>query len=277
MDESGRRCFAHVTDEDLFVHSKFDVKIISARSFNSYLLTTAARVRNAMAQALADTVTPVPKLIFIMLEDDVIKQVRNFKNPDDLAHIYGRNIEWLFHETRKMIAGHLDALPLKARREPYIVWVLPTRHMNYANDYKREIFGKVMENIVEIHNEKNLALGFRQNWDRFDPSIFYYDSQRYSDEGLSRVWKAFDRTVWYANVLVDKAEYRKNAEKNGSLQRNLNNNQGGVIQNTFQPRGGTRGRGTFRSAQRGNSYFAHKKQYSKAGRTARRMPPPPDM
>ena len=161
----------------------------------------------------------------------------------------------LLHEVRKLLAGHNDALPQRAKRDVYVTWILPSRHMNYKNDRLRETLANAMTNIVEIHNERNLTLGFKQNWDQYDPSIFFHDSQRYSTEGLNRFWKAFDRTVWYANVLINKAENRKISDQN--------NQRGGNPPQ--QPHGGFRG-------GRGG-YFARKKQFNKFSK--RTLPPPP--
>ena len=220
VEGSARRCFTQKNDEEFFTHTKFDIKVFASKSFNSHFLTTVARIRNNLAMALLNVVTPMPKIIFIMPEDDIIKEIRTSKDETlqylvhtqdvtGLTHVLGRNIEWLLHEVRKLLAAHNDALPKKAQKNCNVVWVLPSRHMNYANDLMREILGNCIESIVEIHNERNFALSLKQNWDQYDPSIYFSDSQRYSNEGLNRLWRAFDRTVWYANVLITKNENRK--------------------------------------------------------------------
>ena len=226
VENSGRRCFSQVTDQELFSHTKFDIKILSSKSFGSSFLTTVARVRNTVARALIEIVTPLPKVLFVMLEDDVIKEVKASRDPavresfnnqqEDLIHIFGRNVEWLFHEIRKLISAHNDALPNRARGDTTVVWVLPSRHMNYANDNLRGMFGACIQNLVEIHNENNLALSLRQNWDPHDPSIFFFESQRYSTEGLNRFWKSFDRLVWYANVIINKAQHKNSFGTSGT-------------------------------------------------------------
>ena len=222
--------------------------------------------------ALLEVVTPLPKFLFIMLEDDIIKELKHSRNetiryltetrPHDLVLIMGRNVEWLYHEIRKLLAGHNDALPKKARKEVTIVWTLPTRHMNYANDHLREILGSCIENLVEVYNDKNIALHLKQNWDQFDPSIFFFDSQRYSTDGLNRLWRSFDRTVWYANILVQKLETKKSQE---ATQRPFGN--------TGQPMRG--GANAYRGSQSKN-YFAKKRFYTKFGKYQKRnLPPPP--
>ena len=186
VEETARRCFVmKKEDAEFFTHTKFGVKCFGSNSFRSCFLTTIVRVRNNLANALKEIVTPIPKMVFIMLEDDVVKELGDVEG---LPHIYGRCIEWLHHEIRKQISAHIDALPKRAQREPYIVWILPSRHMNYCNDSRRELFAECIENILQVHDNKTFALPLKQNWDQYDPSIFLYDSQRYSASGLDRLW-----------------------------------------------------------------------------------------
>ena len=62
--------------------------------------------------ALLDVVTPLPKILFVILEDDIIKELKNSKdeniqylfqtnNFDGLAHLLGRNFEWAFTRSAK--------------------------------------------------------------------------------------------------------------------------------------------------------------------------------
>ena len=275
VENSARRCFSQVMDQELFTHTRFDVKIFATKSFNSSFLTTVSRVRNSLANALQEVVTPLPKLLFIMLEDDVIKEVNASTNqavqkamretPQDLVYIFGRSIEWLFHEVRKMIEAHNDSLPPRARRNINVIWVMPSRHMNYRNDEFRGMFGACLQNLMEIHNVRNYALQLKQNWDPYDPSIFFFDSQRYSTEGLNRLWRAFDRTVWYANVLVNKG-MQKNVFDNLTKREDGGAHAGQPVR--FQNRGsGRRGRG-------GHGYFANKRYYSRFSKK-KSLPPPP--
>ena len=212
-----------------------------------------------------------------MVEDDIIREVVKSRNetiqyvlqesPQDMVHIFGRNIEWLYHEIRKLLAAHNDALPQRAKRYVYLIWVQPSLHMNYRDNMLREMLAGCMQNLVEVHNERNLSLALKQNWDHHDPSIYFYESQRYSTEGLKRLWKAFDRTVWYANILVNKAEHKRAVEIHGT-----NDNT------RFNQRGGSGGfRGRYRGRGNSRNYFANKKFYTKAGKFQARskLPPPP--
>ena len=260
VEETARRCFAVKSADDIFTPTKFGVRIFACKSFNSPFRTCIARIRNALAFALREVVTPLPKIIFIVIEDDIIKDV---KQDFGLPHIYGRCIEWLHHECRKMLAAHNDALPQNARRDVYVTWVLPSRHMNYQNDGKRELFAQCIEEIVEIHNERTFALGFKQNWDPYDPSIFIYDSQLYSGEGIHRLWSSFDRTVWYANVWVDKTEHKKVSDlAQQRLQTSMVNTRG-------------RGQPNSRGGRGRNTYYGRKRYYSKFGKFQKPLPPPP--
>ena len=263
MEDSARRCYTQ-KPEDMYTHGKFGLKIFASKSFNSGFRTTIARVRNCLAQALLEVATPLPKILFIFLEDDVIKDIRE---NDGLPHIYRRCIEWLHHEIHKLLAAHNDHLPNNAKREVFVTWVLPSRHMNYANDGKCELFADCIKNVIQINNEKSLALAIKQSWDQYDPSVYLYDCQRYSAEGLNRLWKAFDRTVWYANICVGKIENRKLQDQTGHANQQLNHFSSG-----------TRGRPGYRGRGRGRTYYGNKKFYTKFGKhhEMAKLPPPPE-
>ena len=265
VENSIRRCFIQLKPDDTFTHTKFGIRAFASKSINSGFRTTIARVRNCLANALSEIVTPLPKIIFVMLEDDVIKDV---KDNNGLPHIYGRCVEWLHHEIRKLLAAHNDLLPQNARRETYVTWVLPSRHMNYSNDGKRELFADCIESVVELHNERSFAMGIKQNWDPYDPSIYLYECQRFTSEGLSRLWRAFDRTVWYANVWVNKTEHRKVTEMNNQR---ANASNFPSERGHFR-RGGRRQRGGY------HSYYGNKSYYTKFGKSKSfsKLPPPPE-
>ena len=117
--------------EDSYLHANFGVKYLISKEIGSAFTGVAARIRNSMALALREIVTPLPKLIFVVLEDDLICDLYT---PDEVeVHIkYGKICNWLCNEFRKMIAGHVDALPPNARRNVHIIWLLPTYHINYG-------------------------------------------------------------------------------------------------------------------------------------------------
>ena len=147
--------------ENSYTHAIYEVKTFSSNDFNSGLLTTMARVRNSVARALRDVVTPLPKMLVIVLEDDVI---RNVPRIDRVCILYKRCLNWIFNEIRKMLDGHNDSLPPKAKRKVNIVWIAPSDHIHYENRKNRCIFAETMKQ-VSASFDSNHTLELKQVWD----------------------------------------------------------------------------------------------------------------
>ena len=160
-----------------------------------------SRIRNSIRHALNTVVTPLPKMIVIVLENDVIQELVEEEFP---GMAYNRSINWLANEIRKMIAAHNDLLPKKAKRKVNIVWVLPSEHAAYADMSSRQDFAARMKIILKLFDGHH-ALALRQMWDTKNPNLYLKEQQRFTIEGLNSFWKAVDRTIWFADMIIYKA------------------------------------------------------------------------
>ena len=105
----------------------------------------------------------------------------------------------------KWLAGHNDALPTNARRLVHVIWVLPTFHKNYPNNEKRKIFANALVTKSKLQ-EKQHAFELRQLWEPEDNNIFLKTEKRFSSFGIDTFFKAFDRTVMFANSVANKSK-----------------------------------------------------------------------
>ena len=93
-----------------------------------------SRILNVLLSAMRSKAF-LPKLMVIILEDDIIKYTRY----DDygVTALYGQLIDYLATEVRKLIDEFKQKfLPAKTSREDYpqVLWVLPTTHMFYHSN-----------------------------------------------------------------------------------------------------------------------------------------------
>ena len=193
--------FRTLNEENSYTHAIYEVKYFTISAFKSELLTTVARVRNCIAVGLKTVVTPLPKMIVVVLEDDIINSI---KRKDMVERIYDRVVRWLLFEVRKILDGHNDSLPKKARRKVTVIWVTPSMHMNYSDTYNRKKLTKVLQNVAKLI-PNNHALSLRQIWDPDNFNLYLKEQRRLTAEGRALLWRAVDRTIWFADTLIHKA------------------------------------------------------------------------
>ena len=162
-------------------------------------------MRNSVARALTEITTPLPKMAVFVLEDDVIRDIPRM---DRVKVIYKRGLSWLFNEVRKMFDGHNDSLPSKAKRKVNIIWVVPSDHINYENRNNRKIFGEMIKQVAKTF-DCNHALELKQVWDPEDYNLYLRNEHRFSQQGTALLWKAVDRTIWFADTIIYKANEKE--------------------------------------------------------------------
>ena len=200
--------YRNMREDDTFLPANFAAKFFTSCAVGSSFTSVAARLRNSMAKALRELVTPLPKLIMFILEDDIIRDL--YTNGEQEIWIkYNKICNWLCNEVRKMLAGHNDALPLNARRLVHVVWVIPTQHMNYPNNEGRKIFTTCLINKTKLQ-EKQHAFELRHVWDSSDNSIFLKRERRFTNAGLVAYFRALDRTLLFANTVANKTKQAVN-------------------------------------------------------------------
>ena len=199
------------TAEDSFVQGHYEVKFLTAANNTNYT-SVIGRVCNSIAQALATIVTPLPKMIFIILEDDVINHVqhkravdKNLQPRDPVTLIYNKLTKWLANKICKMLDAHNDALPPKAEQAVHVIWLLSSDHVNYGNVYQRNDFkGSIIKTTK--FQERHHAFELRQGWDKEDTSLFLQAQNRFTSNGIMTYWRAVDKVIMFSDAVVNRAK-----------------------------------------------------------------------
>ena len=199
--------FLSLTEENSFTRANFDVKTAiyngyGQDKYNGILI----RLRNGLVHAINSFVN-LPKIIVYTLENDLIKATVKVPIPK-LEDAFNRLFNWLMNESRKCIMTHNENLPMRARRNPHCLWILPTNNVNFDDNERRLICAKSLLNISKLHTN-NRALELKQLWDENDVSLFDRDLQKYTANGLLTYWKAVDRTIKFYDFIITKADERK--------------------------------------------------------------------
>ena len=186
----------------------FEVRGKTSKEFGSYIRSAAGRIRNNVLRAITSYVS-LPKFIVIVPEYDVMRKVNTADlNEKQVCNVCHKLIRWLVNEVRKLVTAHNDYLPKRAKRETKVVWILPTLHHNYYNreNQVRIVFGQTLLSYT-AQIENNLALELKQVWDENDPSLYLYEQQRFTSDGVTAFWRAMDRTIRYADMIINKNIY----------------------------------------------------------------------
>ena len=173
---------------------------VAHKSINPSVL---ARVRNSLFHAF-NKADRLPDIVVVVLEDDVINST-GFIDDDLLLKDYSRRIKWLMSEYRKAIEGVKDVLPPNAKsdKKPKFLWIMPTRHVNYANNFYRKKFANAMETMAKFY-ENTTALRLVQRWDFNDTNLYLKEERRFTYDGKAEFWKAVDKTVEYFDTKYEK-------------------------------------------------------------------------
>ena len=198
VENSVEQYFMKMPEDDSYTKQHYDVKYVASAYAKSNHKSTIGRLRNNVAFAIKNFVN-LPKIIVVILEEDVIKRITQNKN---LKYLYDRYIKWLSNEIRKMIMTQNDFLPKKGQRDPQILLVKPTQHVNYKNNAKRQLFGDSLTDQTDslLHN---CVLQLKQEWDPEDLGLYLHEQQRFTSPGLYNFWRAIDRTIKFCSAVLN--------------------------------------------------------------------------
>ena len=205
IDETYHQTFEKFSEEDCYARATFEVRAKTSKEFGSYIRSATGRIRNNVLRAINSYVS-LPKFIVIIMEYDIMKKVNTSgMNEKQVRDVCFKLIRWLINEVRKLLAAHNDYLPKRAKRETKVVWVLPTLHHNYYSheNQVRIVLGQTLLTYA-AQVENNLALELKQVWDENDASLYLYEQQRYTSDGIIAFWRAVDRTIRYADTIINK-------------------------------------------------------------------------
>ena len=220
-DNMAETQFARKEESTSFSTKTFDIHIQATDSFNSNNENVPSRLRNALYHAFNKTWV-LPKIIVMILEDDVIKYYKKKADRHDLSmdetqcrETYERCLKWLMSECRKFAATiREDILPSRAKRQdwPNFLWILPSLHKNYTNRKYRRIFSETIKKVARPQ-DNTFTLELKQVWDENDGNLYLWPDKRYSQAGYISYWTAVDRTVRVCNSIINRSEFSKLVEK----------------------------------------------------------------
>ena len=212
------------SDDESFTKNSFEITTSTNNRFSEWNNAVMSRLRNALVSTIQKS-TVVPKLIVVILEDDVIKKV---KLEGDVSYVYGRAIHWLLSEFRKLIEIMLEMLPQKSKRDehPYVLWIMPTRHRDYKNDIQREKFNEKLMSISKLYHN-NFTLELKQLWRKDESLLYNKNENKLTSYGLKTFWRSVDRTIKFCNSIIDRITAKKLLQRiNGTTNPAVNRGRG---------------------------------------------------
>ena len=210
--------------ENSYLVRNFAITTYGSIDYKSANPSLLARIRNSLVQAIEQS-TMMADLVLIVLEDDVINSIKNVGD-DHIGKDYQRRIKWLMSEFRKIIEATKDYLPYnaKASGKPEFLWIIPTRHVNYRNNFYRKKFGYAIEMMTKFY-EQMFALRLVQKWDFNDSNLYLREEGRHTYDGKAEMWKAVDKTVEFFVTKYQKKlqQPEETTVQTENLRRNQNN------------------------------------------------------
>ena len=176
----------------------------------SILLAIAAKCQ------LAGKLVPLPKLIIVVPDDDLIKQLCKSDNVKGFSKPQSRLLNFIMTHHERCIAAFKETLPAKSIRSTHlsILWIQAPEHINFINNRLRYKFDKCLEEVTSLHSNV-YTLQLKKVWNQDDQTLFLQDSQRFTALGYKNYWEAVDRTVRYFDSIVLKKQTKDVQKKFG--------------------------------------------------------------
>ena len=207
VDNTYDTIFRQISENESFAKANFEIKKMASNRYHSNYTSALGRIRNTFAKMINQN-DRLPKFVVIVLENDVTMSISDACPDGEFHDTCRRMAKWLINEVRKLFMTKNDYLPKRGKRETKLVWIIPTRHDNYNDDFDRKVFGKYIQEFARFY-ENNIALELKQLWDCHENNIFDNRVKRFTNDGLYTFYRALDRTIWYADTIINKSVSRK--------------------------------------------------------------------
>ena len=192
-----------------YMVENYDVMGKSATKYTSNDPNILSRLRNMLIGLIHQEIK-LPKMVIIVLDDDLVKYYGPDEDSESLTKALRRLINELMTEFRKIISTQKERLPKKAKRffYPQFVWIQAPLNCQYDNNRERKIFNECLSHAAKFQEDVSV-LELKKIWDRENTRLFVGEAQRYTSEGLSTYWAAIDCTVRFMDtILFQKIETR---------------------------------------------------------------------
>ena len=204
-----------------FTFSNFEVTEFLSSRYSSNIRNVLARIKNNLVRGL-DGKRILPKLIVIVLDDDLTKYVRSDKGAE--VHIT-KMVTWLMKQYERVISIYTEGLPNKAKKAtwPHLLWIQPAMHKYFgkASNDKRSLFGKVLNTSVKFRSNMT-SLEMKKFWDYDDTNLFVHENYRFTTTGLKTYWESIDSAIRFWNVVISPkigTKQKQNAGKFNKFQK----------------------------------------------------------
>ena len=160
---------------------------------------------------------PLPKLIIIVPDDDIIKCVKDADSCQDVTKQFGRLINYVMTEHECAIATFKEFLPAKSLKlaYPQLLWIQAPMHDCFDNNNLWHKFNRALDKTAKCHSHVT-TLALKKAWDPKDDELFLAGQNRYTTRGFNTYWEAVDRTVWYFDSIVLQKVDKRKTLKNSS-------------------------------------------------------------
>ena len=169
---------------------------------------------HAMSFQFAGKLLPLPKLIIIVPDDDIIKLISTEDMVKGFSKPVSRLLNYLMTEYEWVVAVFKELLPACCVQSyfPHFLWIQPPHHVNFKNNALRYKFNKCLDKVSKLHTNCS-TLMLKKVWDPDNVDLYLKEQQRYTAEGFKAYWEAVDRTARYFDSIVLKKQDRKRFKK----------------------------------------------------------------
>ena len=216
-----------------YMKTHFDVKGFSNGSLSDNP-SVIGRFSNLMKFAISSTITgktskkllPLPKLIVIIPEDDILNCLKEEEN--GLTKAFGRLVKFIMTEHERGIASFKENIPSKSKKDgyPHILWILTPFHQNFVNNDERQKFNRAVEDTSKYYTNIS-CLELKKVWNPKDDGFFSREFRRFTADGYKAYWEAVDRTVRYCDsvALKKREKFTKKKILHDDQEFNYKNNE----------------------------------------------------
>ena len=158
-----------------------------------------------METSIGKKILPLPRLIVVVPDDDIIKCVLQKDITSDLSKAMGRLVNFVMLEHERSIRSFKEKLPAKAKRPeyPHILWIMAPLHDKFTNNSERLKFNRVCEDMCKYPNNIS-CFELKKIRGKHDMGLFCEDTNRYTAEGYKTYWDAVDHTIRYCDTAIIK-------------------------------------------------------------------------
>ena len=184
--------------------------------FNSDNPSVIGRIASLLTNALTTRpdckLLPLPKLIMIVLDDDVIKTIGDYSK--NVTKAFARILNYIMTEYDRAVATFKESLPAKCvctEGFPSFLSIKPPSHDKFINNSLHYKSNKALDEAVPLHPNM-YTLELKKVWDSKDLNL-YHEAQHFTVSGFKAYWEADDKTTRYLDSVILKKNDWKVSQK----------------------------------------------------------------